>query len=88
MKPTSGADKDDLHRMPCAKSGRRLRAGGSGLLDADWKISFESVGTKKLLVLVAHQGLADGHGLRTRGGVAERQSDTLPPMPMVLFVMT
>ena len=63
MTPTSDTGEGDRQRTPCAKSGRRSRAGREWIVDADLKDFFGSVDHEKLLALVA-QRVSDGRMLR------------------------
>ena len=57
MMPTSDIGEGDRRRMPCAKCGRRSRAGAEWIVDADLKDFFGSVDHEKLLTLVAQRDL-------------------------------
>src|SRR5215472_13153798 len=63
MTPTSDIGEGDRQRTPCARSGGRFTAGGSGSWMQISKNFFGSVDHEKLLTLVA-QRIADGRVLR------------------------
>ena len=63
MTPTSDTGEGDRRKTLCAKSGKRSKRAGNGIVDADLKDFFGSVDHEKLLALVA-QRVSDGRVLR------------------------